>query len=195
MLGSGAIIELVAKAVRRSNLFPLVVDPVMFTKSGERLLDESAMNVLCKKRGLLSLAAVVTPSGREAARLLGQAEAITDIYGATDAAKRICAYFGAKACVIKGIKVPDSQEGQAVDVFFDGKDVRQVVSEWRPTTNTRGSGCTFSGAITAALARGEPLEQAVQTAKNVVSEAIRQVTDLGHGTAPVNPLAYAKLKK
>ena len=70
-------------------------------------------------------------------------------------------------------------------LFYDGQTVHEIASPWRSTTNLHGSGCTFSAAITAALALGQPLDQAVQTAKTVVSEAIRQTTGLGQGACPV----------
>ncbi len=132
--------------------------------------------------------------------MLGLGAPIADVFGATGAAREICRRFGARACIVKGIRRPNDQEGDAVDVFFfrdaEGKErVEEVVAEWRPTPNTHGSGCTFSAAITAALARGQPLHEAVQTAKNVVTEAIRQTTDLGGGTSPVNHLAYLKVRK
>jgi hydroxymethylpyrimidine/phosphomethylpyrimidine kinase len=198
MLGSAANVEVVVKAVNRLNLFPLVVDPVMVSKSGDKLIDDAAVSVLVRK--LLPLAAVVTPNRQEAARLLGSSQKVEDVYGATAAAREICARLGARACIVKGIRKPDDQEGQAVDVFVyrdaEGHEqVKEIASPWRITTNTHGSGCVFSAAITAALALGQPLEEAVQTAKNVVSEAVRQNTGIGHGNAPVNHLAWAKVKK
>lgn len=198
MLGSAAVAEIVAKAVNRLNLFPLVLDPVMIAKSGDKLLDDAAVAVIVKK--LLPMAAVVTPNRHEAARLLGSSDKISDIYDATSAAKEICRRLGARACIVKGIKKPDDQEGQAVDVFVyrdaEGREqVKEVSSPWRITDNTHGSGCTFSAAITAALALGQSLEDAVQTGKNVVSEALRQNTGVGHGVGPVNHLAWAKVKK
>jgi len=198
MLGNAAIVETVAKAIKRNNLFPFVLDPVMVAKSGDSLIDEAGVKAIVKK--LVPIAAVVTPNRLEAGRLLGSAAPIGDVFAATEAARQICSKLGARACVIKGIKRPNDQEGDAVDVFAftnaDGKlETKEVVSLWRITNNTHGSGCTFSAAITAGLALGKPLDEAVQVAKNVVSEAIRQTTDLGHGNAPVNHLAYAQVKK
>ncbi len=194
MLANAAIVKAVAQAIKRNKLAPLIVDPVMVATSGGTLLDDAAVKVLCDQ--LLPLAAAVTPNAHEAARLLGKgADAVTDIYTATDAARDICNRFGVKACVVTGIKRPDDHEGQAVDVYFDGKDVHEITSDWRPTSNTHGSGCTFSAAITGALAMGQPIDEAIQTAKAVVSEAIRQTTSLGHGNSPVNHLAYLKVKK
>ena len=82
-----------------------------------------------------------------------------------------------------------------MDVYFNGTDTAELIGDWRPTTNTHGSGCVFAAAITAALAQGEEIAQATQTAKHVVTEAIRQATDLGQGNGPVNALAWLKVKK
>lgn len=193
MLANAAITRAVAAAVKRHSLAPLVVDPVMIATTGYSLLEDTAAKTLAEH--LLPLATVVTPNGAEAAKLLGKTEPITDIYSASEAARMICRTFGPKACVVTGIKRTHGQEGEAVDVCFDGKDTKELVSDWRPTSSLHGSGCTFSAAIAAALALGQPLETALQTAKAVVSEAIRQTTDLGRGHSPVNHLAYLKVKK
>ena len=192
MLGSAAVIEAVINAIKGNNLVPLVVDPVMIAKSGDKLLDDDAVKAMGK---LLKLAAVVTPNRFEAARLLNSAP-INDVFGATEAAREICKRFGARACIVKGIQRPQDKESEAVDVFFDGENMHELVSGWRNTTNTHGSGCVFSAAITGALAKGEPLDQAVRTAKNLVAESIRQTTDLGGGgRSPVNVLSWLKVKK
>ncbi len=193
MLADAAIVKAVVKAIKRNNLAPLVVDPVMAATSGGELLD--AAGVKAVRDELLPLAAIATPNAAEAARLLDRADPIADIFSATEAAKRICSKFGVKACVVTGIKRPNDEEGEAVDVYFDGTEVHEVASEWRLTTNLHGSGCTFSAAITAALALSQPINDAVQTAKAVVNEAIRQTTDLGQGHSPVNHLAYMNVKK
>jgi hydroxymethylpyrimidine/phosphomethylpyrimidine kinase len=165
----------------------------MISKTGHALIDDQAIKVLTGK--LLPLAAIVTPNRHEAARLLGQDAPIADVAAATAAAKQICDRFGARACVVKGIRRALGEEGEAVDVFYDGEKAQEVVAEWRNTPNTHGSGCTFAAAIAAALAAGQPIDQAVTTAKAVVTEAIRQQTGIGHGQAPVNHLAYLDVKK
>lgn len=192
MLGNRAIIEVVAAAIKRQTLMPLVVDPVMAAKSGDSLADKDAVDALCKR--LLPLAAVVTPNLLEAARLLGRQESIRDLAGAKNAAREICRRFGARACVVKGLHRRDDHEGQAVDIFDDGTTGHELVAEWRPTENTHGAGCVFSAALAAALARGEAMDKAVRTAKALITEAIRQGTNLGQGRSPVNPLAYLTVK-
>jgi hydroxymethylpyrimidine kinase/phosphomethylpyrimidine kinase len=198
MIGTVVGIDTVAKAVRRHNLFPLVVDPVMVAKSGDSLIDDAAVQTMIRK--LLPLAAVVTPNRFEAARLLGASGEVKDLYGAKAAAREICGRFGVRACIVKGIRQPDDQEGKALDAFVyrdaDNK-VREgeLTGDWRITTNTHGSGCAFSAAITGALAQGKPLEEAAIIAKNIVGESIRRATDLGHGNGPVNHMAWMQVKK
>lgn len=199
MLANAAVIRIVAAAIDRHNLHPLVVDPVMVARGGDRLIDDDAIAVLCRK--LLPLAAVVTPNRHEAARLLGQTAAIDAAGPAIQAARAICSRYGARACVVKGIRRPvvgrpaEGSEAEAVDIFFDGHDAHELVADWRDTDNTHGSGCTFSAALCAALALGRPVNDAVVTAKAFVSEAIRRTTSLGHGHAPVNHLAYLQVKR
>ena len=193
MVGNVANVKTIARAIERHNLYPLVVDPVMVAKGGDSLIDDAAVSALCTK--LMPLAAVVTPNRREAGRLLGRSEAVEDVFAAGEAAKAICRKFGLRACIVKGIRRPNDHEGEAVDVLFDGEALHEIVSDWRPTENTHGSGCTFSAAITAGLAKGLELEPAVREAKNLVSEAIRQTTGLGRGISPINHLAYLALKK
>jgi len=193
MLANAKIVAAVASAIKRHKLVPLVVDPVINATTGRQLSDDASVQAMCSL--LLPVAAIVTPNREEAARLLNLKNPIEDIFGAADAAKQICADFGAKACVVTGLERKTNEQSEAVDVYFDGTDVHEIATEWRPTTNLHGSGCTFSAAITAAMALGEPIDQAIQTAKSVVSEAIRQTTDLGQGTSPVNHLAYLQIKK
>ncbi len=193
MLANEAVVKATAKAIRRNKIAPLVVDPVMIATTGDRLTDDPAIKAI--GQSLLPLAAIVTPNGREAASLLNRSDPVTDVFSAAEAAKQICRQFGAKACVVTGIQRNHDQETEAVDVYFDGSEIHEIASQWRATSNLHGSGCTFSAALTGALASGQPIEEAVRTAKTVVSEAIRQTTDLGHGSSPVNHLAYMQIKK
>lgn len=188
MLGNAQVIKVVAASLRRQNLTPLVVDPVMVSKAGSPLLEDDAISVMAKE--LLPLATVVTPNGHEAAKLVGESTPITDLNGAQEAARQICRRFKVPACIVTGIHRKGDDEGEAVDVFFDGSEMLEVASAWRPTENTHGAGCTFSAAITAGLATGKELPEAVQQAKSVISEAIRQTTRLGNGDGPVNHIAY-----
>ncbi len=193
LLPNAEIVDVVAKAVKRQNLLPLVVDPSMVAKSGAELVDQNTIDGICQ--ALLPQAAIVTPNRTEAARLLGQSQPIANVAGAIDAARQIVDKFGVRACLIKGIRRTDGKEDEAVDVYHDSERTDEVFSEWRPTENTHGAGCVLSAAITAGLAQGMTPFEAVCQAKAVVVEAIRQSTDLGAGPGPVNHGAYLKVKK
>jgi hydroxymethylpyrimidine/phosphomethylpyrimidine kinase len=177
MLSSAEIIGVVADRVRHWRLERLVVDPVMVAKSGDRLLREDAVQALISE--LLPLAYVVTPNLPEAEVLVGRSIATaTDIH---DAARAILD-LGPRAVVMKGGHAagPD-----AVDVLFDGRDFTTFSSPRYATANTHGTGCTFSAAIAAHLARGADLRQAVDRAKAYLSEAIRLAPQIGSGHGPV----------
>jgi hydroxymethylpyrimidine/phosphomethylpyrimidine kinase len=193
LLPNPDIVDVVASAVKRQNLLPLVVDPSMVAKSGAELVDQTTIDRICKS--LLPLAAIVTPNRAEAARLLGRAQPIADVAGAIEAGRQIVSKFGVRACLIKGFRRTDGKEDEAVDVYHDSERTDEVFSQWRPTENTHGAGCVLSAAITAGLAQGMAPFEAVCQAKAVVGESIRQSTDLGAGAGPVNHGAYLKVKK
>lgn len=186
MLGSARIIETVADAIARNNLRPYVCDPVMFAKSGDELLQADAVAAL--RKHLFPLAAVVTPNRREAALLAGLDPETTEwtVAAARDAARRI-ADRGARAVVVKAIL----QDGQAVDVLFDGRAFSEFAAPSQPPEKTHGSGCTFSAAITAGLANRLDLVAAIDQAKQLVTMAIQYSDGQGRGTSPVNVLAFA----
>jgi hydroxymethylpyrimidine/phosphomethylpyrimidine kinase len=179
MLASAEIIEAVAAAIREHGIRNLVVDPVMVAKGGARLLHSDAIASLY--RHLLPLAAVVTPNIPEAEVLLGRA--VTTLDDRRQAARDLVA-LGPRAAVVKG---GHADEAQAVDVYWDGSDMVELVGRRINTKNTHGSGCVFSAAITAGLAKGlEPLE-AVRAAKAFIERAIEHSLELGTGHGPVNP--------
>jgi hydroxymethylpyrimidine/phosphomethylpyrimidine kinase len=176
MLSSADIIRTVADRVRYWHIARLVVDPVMVAKSGDRLLRADAVTALTTV--LLPLALVVTPNLPEAEVLVGRPlETDDDI---RDAARRIVD-LGARSVVVKG----GHRGGDAVDVLFDGHSFETFSSPRHDTPNTHGTGCTFSSAIAAELAKGSDLVDAVGTAKRYISEAIRRSGPLGHGHGPV----------
>jgi len=185
MLANARLVDVVADAIAAHKLVPYVCDPVMFAKSGDRLLKEDAIDAV--RRRLLPLASVITPNRREAALLAGTTvDALTTIAAARDAAQRLVR-AGAKAVVIKGIRVGE----QVVDVFHDGEQFLEFAAGALANEKTHGSGCVFSAAITAGLANRLPLVQAVDQAKQVVTMAIQYSDGQGRGTAAVNVLAYA----
>lgn len=178
MLSSAAIIETVAAAVQRHRLAPLVVDPVMVAKSGDRLLREDAVEAL--RRLLLPLARVVTPNIPEAQVLAGRT-----IRNRADrvAAAGAIMELGARAVVIKG---GHSDEDPIVDLLIDQTGIHEYRASRIVTTSTHGTGCTFSAAITASLARGHDLPSAVAEAREFVSRALATAPGLGHGHGPLN---------
>jgi hydroxymethylpyrimidine/phosphomethylpyrimidine kinase len=189
MLGTRALIEVVAECIKRNNLFPYVCDPVMVSKSGSQLLEKDAVDTL--RIELFGLATVVTPNRHEAAVLTGTNEdALATTAAARDAARRIVD-SGAKAVIVKGI---DAGE-QVVDVLFDGKEFLEFAAKKQPDEKTHGSGCAFSAAITAGLANRLNLVDAIDQAKQLVNMAIQYSDGQGRGTAPVNVLAFAPKKK
>ena len=180
MLASAEIIEAVAAAIREHGIGNLVVDPVMVAKGGARLLHSDAIASLY--RYLLPLAAVVTPNIPEAEMLLGRA--LVTLEDRRQAARDLVA-LGPKAAVVKG---GHADETQAIDVYWDGSDLVELAGRRIATKNTHGSGCVFSAAITAGLARGQAPLEAVWAAKAFIERAIEHSLELGRGHGPVNPM-------
>jgi hydroxymethylpyrimidine/phosphomethylpyrimidine kinase len=156
----------------------LVVDPVMVAKSGDRLLREDAIDAL--RRHLVPLAEVVTPN-------LPEAETLTGIRIATTAdriaAARAILALGAKNVVIKG---GHGDEDPVLDLLVDAGRVQEFRAPRIPGTSTHGTGCTFSAAIAAGLARGLGVAAAVGEARTYLSAALAQAPPLGHGHGPLN---------
>jgi hydroxymethylpyrimidine/phosphomethylpyrimidine kinase len=179
MLANAEIIEIVAAKVRESALAgrPLVVDPVMVAKGGDRLLREDAVEALRSR--LLPLTTVLTPNLPEAEVLLGRPLGSWDEIRA--GAKELVA-LGAGAVVMKG----GHREGPATDLLYDGAEFREYTATRVDTRNTHGTGCTFASAIAAGLARGESLRGAVALAKAYVTKALQSAYPVGHGHGPVH---------
>jgi hydroxymethylpyrimidine/phosphomethylpyrimidine kinase len=177
MISSAAIIRVIADRLEAWGIDKLVVDPVMIAKSGDRLLQVGAVDAL--KKVLLPLAYVVTPNVPEAEVLSGRT--ITTDKEARDAAAAI-AELGARYVVIKG----GHRAGPPNDLLYDGSDYVEFPGERVDTVNTHGTGCTFSAAIAANLARGLDPTTAVAAAKRYVTEALRTSYAVGNGHSPVN---------
>jgi hydroxymethylpyrimidine/phosphomethylpyrimidine kinase len=180
MLSSAEIIDVVVSAIARFNITNLVVDPVMVAKGGARLLRDDAVDAM--RRRLLPLAAVVTPNLPEAEVLL--ARKIRTLDERRQAARDLVA-LGAHAAVVKG---GHTDEQMAIDHYFDGVDLIELSSPRIATTNTHGSGCVFSAAIAADLAKGSDSRAAVHLAKEFITEAIASSLEVGRGHGPVNPM-------
>ena len=183
MLSSAPIIEAVARAVREHDLQPLVVDPVMVAKGGARLLREDAVAAL--RELLLPLATVITPNLPEAEVLLGlDPGSLRTVDDRRDAAGRL-RLLGPAAVVVKG---GHSDDPHAVDILDGGAGLTELPGRRVATANTHGSGCTFSAAITALLARGFSVGVAAAAAKEFIQAAIEASLEIGSGHGPVNPL-------
>jgi hydroxymethylpyrimidine/phosphomethylpyrimidine kinase len=180
MLSSAPIIEVVADRIRRHGLSALVVDPVMIAKSGAPLLRPEAVDAL--RTLLLPLALVVTPNLHEAGALVGRE--VRTLADMEEAARRI-ADLGPRVVVVKGGHLP----GAAVDVVFDGSQVEHLEAPRVETPHTHGTGCVFSAAIAASLARGEGVSEALRSAKAFITRAIEAALPLGRGHGPANPLS------
>jgi hydroxymethylpyrimidine/phosphomethylpyrimidine kinase len=178
MLSSAAIVEAVADSVARNSITRLVVDPVMVAKSGDPLLQESARQAMRKR--ILPLAWLVTPNVPEAEVLAGVR--ITGPQQVEQAARNIHR-LGARYVLLKG----GHMEGEnAVDYLYDGQTIQTFSAPRIATRNTHGTGCTYSAAIAAYLARGCAIGEAVQRAKAYLTGAIQHSFPLGAGHGPLN---------
>ena len=178
MLSSAAIVETVARMLKPQNVTNLVVDPVMISKSGHLLLKPDAINAI--KGQLFPLALLVTPNIHEAQQLSG-----IEIKTLADArrAAKIIHGFGCKHVLIKGGHLPTDR---ATDLLYDGRFFNVFKGEFIDTPHTHGTGCTFASAISAHLAQGKSVNDAIQAAKTYLTEAIRHSLAIGHGTGPTN---------
>ena len=187
MLFSAEIINAVGVAFQWSGI-PLVVDPVMIAKGGASLLKDEAVKAL--KEVLLPLSAIVTPNIPEA-EVLAEMEIKTgeDI---EKAAKRILD-LGAGVVLIKG---GHRREAPYAEDFFMAADGERfsVRSPWIDTKDTHGTGCTYSAALTALLAQGETMANAVVSAKCFIHAAIEDGLKIGGGHGPTNHWAYGRRK-
>lgn len=181
MLASAQIIEEVSLAIREHGIRNLVVDPVMVAKAGARLLHSDAIAAMY--RYLLPLADVVTPNIPEAEVLLGRTLVTLD--DRRQAARDLVA-LGPRAAVVKAGHVEGDAE--AIDIFWDGEVLVELPAHRIDTKNTHGSGCVFSAAIAARLARGDDRLVAVRAAKAFITAAIGHSIGIGRGHGPVNPM-------
>lgn len=185
MLFSAEIIKAVSERIDHYQWKKLVVDPVMIAKGGASLLQQEA--VAAMKRDLFPLTYVATPN-------IPEAEALTGINIHTEKDKkeaaRILRSFGIEYVIIKGGHEHD--EESAADILFDGSDFYIFKSKRFRTKNTHGTGCTFSAAITAELAKGKSVYDAVKVAKQFITAAIEEDLHLGKGHGPTNHWAYKR---
>lgn len=177
-LGSSAIIDAVASIAFD---VPLVVDPVMVSKHGHSLMAAGARATLLER--LLPAASLVTPNAREAEAILGAPVAtLAD----AEAASAAIARLGARAVLVK---MGHLEEPDSVDVLFHDGRIRRFAAPRVASRHLHGSGCSYSAAITAGLAKGLALEDAIDRAKVWISRAIAAPPDVGQGIGPVDHFA------
>lgn len=182
MLSSAPLVHHLCDLLEDLRLPNLVVDPVMIAKGGRSLLAEDAVAAVHGR--LLPLANVVTPNLHEASALTGRL--VSTLEDARAAARRLRCADG-QIVVVKGGHLADTDD--AVDAAFDGETVHEIAAPRFDTSNTHGTGCTFSAAIAAGLAQGLPAIEAVRKAKAYVTEAVHGSLDLGGGHGPTHHMA------
>ncbi len=178
MLLNQAIIETVAAHLSRHPIANLVVDPVMVSRTGAKLIDEGAIAAL--KSQLLPFATVLTPNRYEA-QILADMD-IASLADMQTAAQKILT-LGPKAVIIKGGGFSDDLLG--VDVWYEDGQHEVLRTQPVETTNTHGTGCTLSSAIAANLAKGMLPLAAAKAAKAYVTEALQHALSIGKGQGPV----------
>jgi len=185
-LGTAKIVEAVADAIIRLDLPAPVVDPVLISSAGARLLDPAGERALLKR--LLLLARIVTPN-------LAEAQALSGVDGESPAAIRAMARAlgkaGARAVLIKGghIGALSRSSAQSIDLFYDGRDFVELRAARIPSGGAHGLGCALSAAIAAYLAQGMDLITAVRHAKRYVTAALNASFKLGAGRAVLDHFA------
>lgn len=177
MVSSIEIIDVIGECLKKNIAANIVVDPVMVSKSGYHLLREEAKDELVKV--LFPLAEVVTPNLYEAELITG--DKIENLAQMEAAAVKINSLGGMKV-IVKGGHLT----GDAIDVVYDGKNFSYLKGTRIETKNTHGTGCTFSSAIAALLARGYTVAEAARQAKEYINGAIEHSFELGRGVGPTN---------
>lgn len=171
-------IKAIAETLKYINdLPPIVLDPVMISKSGYKLLTDGAKDTLIKE--LLPLATVITPNLPEAEEILECK--ITTVKEMEEAAKKLIG-LGPKYVLVKGGHL----DGEAIDILYDGEEFIYFEEKRIETKNTHGTGCTLSSAIAANLAKGIKITEAVKNSKEYITGAIKHSLDIGKGVGPTN---------
>lgn len=179
MVSNPALIQTIVDKLKQYDAKNIVVDPVMISTSGYKLLTDEAIDILTS--GLIPLATVITPNTFEAEALSGKK--ITDEASLLEVSKMMYEKFGTHI-LIKGGHLAGED---AVDVLYDGKVHRFVLPKVQ-NPNTHGTGCTLSSAIACQLADGNNLIDSIEKAKQYLHGALSDMLDLGQGSGPVNHL-------
>ncbi len=184
MLGNRGNAVVVAEFLD-AHKFPYVVhDPVMKSSTGTELLDTGGVNYIVAE--LLKRSSVITPNVPEAEILTGMT--IKDVADMEAAARKIVD-MGARAAIVKG-----GHMDRAVDVLFDGTEIHQLAGDRVKTENMHGTGCTFASALTAQLAAGRPLYEALTLAKAYVVKAMEKAYPVGKGRVPLDHFYRMKIE-
>ncbi len=180
MLFNTPVIKTVAKCLRKIKACPVVLDPVMFAKSGDRLIQEDAVESI--KNELFPLATIITPNIPEVEAFLGYS---IDSFDTMQQAAIDLNKSGPKAVVVKGGALSTRASDDCL--VIEGGDPQWLKQERIETKNLHGAGCTYSSAIAAFLARSYNLDDAVKEAKTYLTQALKASADkkLGHGKGPV----------
>lgn len=189
MLGSVEIIEEAARVIDENKIKNVVIDPVMVCKGEDEVLHPETADAL--RELLVPRATVVTPNLFEAWQLAKTEKPIKTVDDMKEAAVKIHA-LGPKYVLIKGGSKLNHEK--AIDVLYDGKDFTVLESDLIDTTYTHGAGCTNSAAITAELAKGKSVEEAVQVAKDFITAAISNGFKLNEYVGPTMHGAYRNEK-
>jgi hydroxymethylpyrimidine/phosphomethylpyrimidine kinase len=181
MVAQGTTIKAIVAALDRWSPKHVVLDPVMVATSGDRLLDQSAVEAL--RTGLIPRAALITPNLPEAAALLNEPVAMSEAAIANQGQRLLA--MGCRMVLIKG---GHGQGAESIDYLVGGDGVIALAAPRIATNNTHGTGCSLSSAIAAGLAKGEELEPAVRHAKTWISAAIAAADrlDVGRGHGPIH---------
>ena len=178
MLVSAEVVEVVCDLSRKYRLNNLVVDPVITSHKGERLLSEKGVRSLISD--LIPLSCLVTPNIPEAEILTGRK--IKSLSNVKDAARALFEQ-GASNILIKGGHAinHDNTNGEIIDLFYDGKDFQYFREERVNTDNVHGTGCMYSAAIATELAKGDNVINSITTAKKFITKVIKESSKLGKG--------------
>ncbi|MDA3129560.1 bifunctional hydroxymethylpyrimidine kinase/phosphomethylpyrimidine kinase [Aliibacillus thermotolerans] len=185
MIATPEMIEKIASLLEKEDV-PLVVDPVMVATSGDSLMEKETVQLM--KERLLPLATIATPNISEAEILIGKS--IRSLKEAEEAAQQIVEETKVKATIVKGGHLTE----EATDILYTDGKWERFSAPRTETKHTHGTGCTFSAAIAAKLARGRSIEEAVSESKTFITNAIAETLAIGKGNGPVNHWA-SRLKK
>jgi len=180
MLWSADIVREVARLLERHKGLAVIIDPVIASSGGRRLLDDAGVDLLASR--LLCHATLITPNIPEACILAGMP--IRERGDMVEAAIRIWEMSGKRCAVL--VKGGHGGTGQALDLLFDGDNVEEFRAERLKAGEVHGTGCALSAAITAGVAKGLGLSQAVQAAKELVTSAMKRALRIGQGASFLN---------